>query len=90
MEFAKHNAILPLTEDSTVISSDLYTSLRKTGKLIDDIDILIAGVALSNNLVLVTHNENHFKRLEGLEIMDWSKEKAISPEAKKVPKQEKS
>ncbi|MEW6380726.1 MAG: type II toxin-antitoxin system VapC family toxin [bacterium] len=72
-EFAQQNAILPLTEDSIMISADLYASLRKSGKLIDDIDILIAGVALSNNLILVTHNEDHFKRVEGLEIMDWSK-----------------
>lgn len=77
-EFAKQNAILPLTEDSIIISADLYANLRKVGKLIDDIDILIAGVAMSNNLVLATHNENHFKRVEGLEIMDWSKEDATS------------
>lgn len=72
-EFAQQNIILPLTEDSIFISADLYAGLRKVGKLIDDIDILIAGVALSNNLALVTHNEDHFKRVEGLEIMDWSK-----------------
>ena len=73
LEFAKQNATLPLTEDSIIISADLYASLRKAGKLIDDIDILIAGVAMSNNLVLVTHNEDHFKRVDGLEIVDWSK-----------------
>ncbi len=81
LEFVKHNAILPLTEESTTISSDLYASLRKMGSPIDDIDILIAGIALSNNLVFVTHNEEHFKRIKGLDIVDWSKEEAISPDS---------
>ena len=79
-EFVKQNAVLPLTEHSATISSDLYAGLRKAGKPIDDIDILIAGVALSNNLSLVTHNEEHFKRIEGLHILDWSKEEATAPE----------
>ncbi len=75
LEFAKHNAILPLTEESVIISSDLYANLRKAGTPIDDIDILIAGVALANNLVLVTNNEDHFRNIEGLEILNWSKSK---------------
>ena len=73
LKFTKHNSILPLTEESTSISSDLYARLRKSGKMLDDIDVLIAGVAISNNLVLVTHNKDHFNRIEELEIADWSK-----------------
>lgn len=34
--------------------------------------LLIAGIALSDNLVLITHNREHFSRIEGLEIADWS------------------
>lgn len=79
LEFAKHNTLLPLTEEAIIISSDLYANLRKAGKTIDDIDILIAGVALSNNLVLVTNNEDHFRNIEGLEIINWSKDGATSP-----------
>lgn len=78
LEFANHNSILPLTEGSVIISSDLYAKSRKTGNPIDDIDILIAGVALSNNLVLVTNNEDHFRNIEGLEILNWSKSEATS------------
>jgi tRNA(fMet)-specific endonuclease VapC len=43
----------------------------KTGRLIDDIDILIAGIALSNNLVMVTDNTEHFKRIGGLKVENW-------------------
>jgi tRNA(fMet)-specific endonuclease VapC len=71
LEFAKYSTILPMTKDSVEISADIYAKLRKDGKLIDDIDILIAGIALSNHLVLVTHNLGHFQRIEGLETEDW-------------------
>lgn len=71
-EFVKNNKILPLTEKSVEISSDIYAALRKTGNQLDDIDILIAGVALAHDLVLVTHNVHHFNRIEDLEIIDWS------------------
>lgn len=72
LEFASQNSILPLTEKSATISSDLYARLRKTGQMLDDIDILIAGVAIANNLTLITRNKNHFKRIEELKIADWS------------------
>ena len=71
-EFVKNNTILPLTEKSVEISSDIYAALRKTGNQLDDIDILIAGVALAHDLVLVTHNVHHFNRIEDLEVIDWS------------------
>jgi tRNA(fMet)-specific endonuclease VapC len=64
--------LIPTTEESTTISADLYARLRKTGQLLDDIDILIAGVAIANNLVFVTRNKNHFERIKKLKISDWS------------------
>ncbi|PKP58996.1 MAG: VapC toxin family PIN domain ribonuclease [Candidatus Altiarchaeales archaeon HGW-Altiarchaeales-1] len=73
LNFANYSNILPLTIQSISISGDIYANLRKTGYLIDDIDILIAGIALANNLVLVTGNEKHFQQIEELEIQNWSK-----------------
>ncbi len=70
--FVKKNTLLYLTEQSVLISGDLYAQLRKTGNPIDDIDLLIAGIALENQLVLVTNNRKHFERIPQLEIMDWS------------------
>lgn len=72
LKFAGHNSILPVTEESVTISADLYARLRKTGQMLDDIDILIAGVAIANNLVFVTRNKNHFERIKELKIADWS------------------
>ncbi|HDP99977.1 MAG TPA: type II toxin-antitoxin system VapC family toxin, partial [bacterium] len=71
LQFAEYNSIIPITKDSIEISTDIYADLRTKGRLIDDIDILIAGIAMSNNLVLVTHNTSHFKRINGLEVEDW-------------------
>ncbi len=71
-ELAAASKIWPLTETSVEISADLYATLRKKGRLIDDLDLLIAGVALANDFVFVTHNRKHFDRIEPLEVQDWS------------------
>ena len=73
LEFARRNAVLPITEHSANISADLYARLRRRGQPLDDIDLLIAGVALANGLALATHNTDHFGRVEELEIQDWSR-----------------
>jgi tRNA(fMet)-specific endonuclease VapC len=72
LKFTTQNIILPLTVQSVTISADIYAKLRQDGTPIDGIDLLIAGVALANNLVLVTHNQRHFNRIESLELQDWS------------------
>jgi len=45
------NSVLPLTEQSVTIFAGIYAQLRKTGKPLDDVDLLIAGVAIANNRV---------------------------------------
>jgi len=72
LSFAAKNRLMPLTEQSVSISAEIYAELRKEGKPLDDIDLLIAGTAMANNLVLVTRNQSHFRRIMGLEIEDWS------------------
>ena len=71
--FVKDNIVIPMTESSAKISAELYSTLRKSGKTIDDIDLLIAGVAIDNDLTLVTNNESHFNRIPGLKIENWTK-----------------
>jgi tRNA(fMet)-specific endonuclease VapC len=46
MEFASQNNIILLTTESTEIAAKIYADLRKKGTPVDDIDLLIAGVAL--------------------------------------------
>jgi len=52
-------------------AAEIYADLRAAGQLIEDADILIAAIALVNNLTLVTHNTAHFSRVAGLQLEDW-------------------
>ena len=70
-DFVTENIVIALTEESCKISSEIYSKLRIKGELIDDIDLLIAGVAIENEMTLVTNNENHFGRIPGLKIENW-------------------
>jgi tRNA(fMet)-specific endonuclease VapC len=72
-EFIAYNTVLPLTTNSATISADIYANLRNKGTPIDDIDILIAGIAIANDLIIVTNNIRDFGKIENLEIQDWSK-----------------
>jgi tRNA(fMet)-specific endonuclease VapC len=72
-EFCITNTIVNTTISSVAISSQIVAHLQKKGMLIDNQDILIAGIALENNLVLVTNNENHFARIPNLMIENWKK-----------------
>ena len=70
--FCKEVNVLNLTEESINHSARLYAAQRNSGKAIDDIDLLIAGIAISNGLVLVTNNVSHFSKIETLSIENWS------------------
>ena len=70
-KFCKLIDIINIDKASILASCKIYASLKKSGKLIDDIDILIAGIALSNNLVMVTDNTDHFERIGGLKVENW-------------------
>ena len=72
-EFVSYNTVLPLTTSSAIISADIYANLRNKGTPIDDIDILIARIAIANDLIIVTNNIRDFGKIENLEIQDWSK-----------------
>jgi tRNA(fMet)-specific endonuclease VapC len=72
LAFSKLNKVISLTEQSIRISAETYAQLRKKGTPVDDIDLLIAGVAISNDLVLITHNQKHFGKIASLELEDWT------------------
>jgi tRNA(fMet)-specific endonuclease VapC len=72
-DFISINAIIPLTIDSVKISALVQATLRKKGVQIGHTDVLIAGIAIENNLQLVTNNIDHFKRIKDLEISNWLK-----------------
>jgi len=73
LELASGCHIAPLTTASVDRSAKLYSELRNSGTPLDDIDLLIAGIALANDWTLVTHNTRHFERISGLTLEDWTK-----------------
>jgi len=45
--------------------------LGAKGMPIGPFDTLLAGTALANNAILVTHNTKEFERVPNLQIEDW-------------------
>ena len=53
----------------------LRAGLRQAGTPIGDFDEMIAAHALSVGAVLVTDNERHFRRIDGLTVENWVRRK---------------
>ena len=53
-------------------SAQIYADLKKDGNIIEDDDIFIGATALENDAVLVTNNERHLGRINGLKIEVWN------------------
>ena len=64
--------IIPIGEESAEIFGMTKAQLEKAGLILDDLDLIIASCALTNNLVLVTNNVRHFQRIEGLKVTNWT------------------
>ena len=69
--FLQQFVSLPFDDYCAEIYSKIRAKLEKQGKPIGSNDLLIASIALANNLILVTHNVREFRRIEGLKIEDW-------------------
>ncbi len=63
--------IITPDREFTDIAQEIYAELMRRGELIEDADILIAASCLVEGMVLVTDNEEHFRRIEKLEIENW-------------------
>ncbi len=53
------------------VFGEIKSSLERKGTIIEDLDILIAATALSYNLILVTNNAKHFKKIKDLRMENW-------------------
>ncbi len=70
-DFALNLKIVSLTKSSLNLSAKLYGDLRRKGISIGTPDLLIAGTAIVNELVLVTNNIKHYSPIETLEMNNW-------------------
>ena len=69
-EFLDTIEILDLDVKASEEAVKIYKQLKKTGKMIDLADILIAATSLSNDIPIATLNLKHFGRIKGLEIVN--------------------
>jgi tRNA(fMet)-specific endonuclease VapC len=63
-------AVLPLDEPAVDCFGRFKAHLRRAGKPIGDLDLLLAGIALSRGLKVVTNNTAHFERIPGISIRE--------------------
>jgi predicted nucleic acid-binding protein len=63
--------ILCIDNYSILKASEIYSELAKEGSLIDDPDLLIGSICISNDIPIVTNNLKHFIKLKkfGLKIL---------------------
>lgn len=61
--FTSFNQVLPFNSAQTDIAGKIKAELGKAGKLIDDLDILIAAAAIHLQASIVTKNPKHFLRI---------------------------
>ena len=63
--------IFPFDEKAAVEYGKIRVQLEKESKLIGILDMLIAAHAKSLNAILITNNEQEFRRVEGLLVENW-------------------
>lgn len=66
--------ILPFNQYAAEEYGKVRAELERKGTPIGPMDMLIAGHARAEELVLVTNNTREFFRVENLEVEDWTKE----------------
>jgi len=63
--------VLMLDHKALDKASLIYAELRQRGALIEDADLLMAAIAISHDVILVTNNTRHFDRIDELQLNDW-------------------
>lgn len=62
---------LPFDDMAAEIYGEIRAHLQRAGSLIGGNDLLIAAMAQTNSLTLVTHNTDEFTRVPNLAVEDW-------------------
>ena len=73
LEFLVPFTILDFDQTAASTYGIVRNSLESKGKPIGPMDLLIASIALSRSLILVTNNEKEFNQIKNLRIENWVK-----------------
>lgn len=64
-------ALFPFGKAEAAASALIRAELECSGTPIGPLDNLIAGTAVANQMILVTHNTQEFSRVSNLTLADW-------------------
>jgi len=71
-EFLNSIQIFSLGIKEAEKSAQIYSKLNSKGIKIDDNDILISGIMLSNNIFkILTNNVEHFNKIDGIQVIKY-------------------
>lgn len=71
-DFISNFGVLDFTSECAAGYGKIRLEMKNKNRRIGDMDMLIAAVALSNDLVLVTNNEKDFKDISELRMENWT------------------
>src|SRR5215510_14666683 len=71
VRFLQPYATFPFDDRAATVYGSLRADLERQGLVIGIHDMMIAAIALVNNLIVVTHNTREYGRVVGLQIEDW-------------------
>ena len=72
-------SILSIDDAAAECFGRFKAALRRGGKPIGDLDLLIAGIAVSRGLKVVTNNTEHFERISDISLENWLTLPDVSP-----------
>lgn len=66
-------AVIHTSEEVDKNFGRIKADLEKQGKPLDDSDILIASIVITERAILISNNVSHFQRINGLQVENWRK-----------------
>jgi tRNA(fMet)-specific endonuclease VapC len=69
--FAARLAVLAFDPPAASHAAEIHASLARRGQPIGAYDLMIAGHARSQGIIVVTGNLKEFTRVDGLRVEDW-------------------
>jgi predicted nucleic acid-binding protein len=62
---------IPFDGECAVVAGEISAALLAAGERIDPADVMIAATARSNGLPVATANGKHFRRVDGVELVEY-------------------
>ena len=63
--------VVDFDDEAAQTYGQVRANLERKGAVIGNMDMLIAGHAKSKGYILITNNEQEFKRVDGLTVENW-------------------